>query len=144
MASAFAYSNADCLTVDSLANPLGIVSYRNSCSEYNLDRNISRQRGRCCSSQSRRNMWNYPKHTPLGQYSCTGIFNDVSSGYPNDLSCYRDSRESWYHIKNDFVFDLSRALHEQKHSLSCSIVAGLNFRSTLWRLEIFKHWCCKL
>ncbi len=83
---ALAYTSADCTNVEQLASQ-GIVSYRATCREYNLDRSITRQEvaavalkvGEVCGSIS-----NIP---PSGGYACDNIFTDVSSTYPNDWVC---------------------------------------------------------
>ena len=84
--SAMAYTSTDCTNVEQLASK-GVVSYKNTCREYNLDRTITRQEvaavtlkvGEICGSIS-----NIP---PQGQYMCDNIFSDVSSSYPNDWVC---------------------------------------------------------
>ena len=84
--SAMAYTSTDCTNVEQLAAK-GVVSYKNTCREYNLDRTITRQEvaavtlkvGEICGAIS-----NVP---PQGQYMCDNIFSDVSSSYPNDWIC---------------------------------------------------------
>ncbi len=83
---AFAYSSADCTNVQQLSAQ-GVVSYRASCAEYNLDRTITRQEvaavalkvGEVCGSIA-----NIP---PSGGYTCENMFSDVSASYPNDWVC---------------------------------------------------------
>lgn len=82
----FAYTSTDCTNVEQLASQ-GVVSYRATCREYNLDRTITRQEvaavalkvGEVCGSVS-----NIP---PVGYYRCDNVFSDVSSSYPNDWVC---------------------------------------------------------
>lgn len=84
--SAMAYTSTDCTNVEQLAAK-GVVSYKNTCREYNLDRTITRQEvaavtlkvGEICGAIS-----NIP---PQGQYMCDNVFSDVSSTYPNDWVC---------------------------------------------------------
>ncbi|MCB9806550.1 S-layer homology domain-containing protein [Candidatus Peribacteria bacterium] len=84
--TAMAYTSTDCTNVEQLATQ-GVVSYKNTCREYNLDRTISRQEvaavalkvGEICGA-----IQNVP---PTGQYYCDNIFSDVSSTYPNDWVC---------------------------------------------------------
>jgi hypothetical protein len=84
--SAMAYTSTDCTNVEQLASK-GVVSYKNTCREYNLDRTITRQEvaavtlkvGEICGSIS-----NIP---PQGQYMCDNVFSDVSTTYPNDWVC---------------------------------------------------------
>ncbi len=129
--SAFAYSNADCLVVDSLANR-GIVSYRTSCSEYNLDRNISRQEVAAVALKVAETCGTIQNIPPIGQYSCTGVFNDVTTGYQNDWACRAVETLANRGIisKNDSYF---RPLQSITRAEALSIMldsAGLNFRST--------------
>jgi S-layer homology domain len=84
--SAQAYTSSDCTSVEQLAAK-GVVGYKNTCNEYNLDRTISRQEvaavtlkvGEICGS-----IQNTP---PAGQYVCDNMFSDVSSNYPNEWVC---------------------------------------------------------
>jgi hypothetical protein len=84
--SALAYTSTDCTNVEQLASK-GVVGYKNTCREYNLDRTITRQEvaavtlkvGEVCGSIS-----NIP---PQGGYMCDNIFSDVSASYPNNWVC---------------------------------------------------------
>jgi S-layer homology domain len=83
---AYGYTSADCTNVQQLSAQ-GVVSYRASCAEYNLDRTITRQEvaavalkvGEVCGSIA-----NIP---PSGGYRCDNMFSDVSASYPNDWVC---------------------------------------------------------
>ena len=84
--SALAYTSTDCTNVEQLATK-GVVSYKNTCREYNLDRTITRQEvaavtlrvGEICGA-----IQNIP---PTGQYTCDNLFSDVSATYPNEWVC---------------------------------------------------------
>ena len=137
--SAMAYTSTDCTNVEQLASK-GVVSYKNTCREYNLDRTITRQEvaavtlkvGEICGSIS-----NIP---PQGQYMCDNIFSDVSSSYPNDWVCRAVETLANRGIisKNDSYF---RPLQSITRAEALSIMldsAGLNFRSTSyddWRFS---------
>ena len=131
LSSVFAYSNADCVMVDSLASR-GIVSYRGSCSEYNLDRTISRQEVAAVALEVAEACGTIQNIAPIGQYSCTNVFNDVSNGYPNDWACRAVETLANRGIisQNDSFF---RPLKNITRAEALSIMldsAGLSFRST--------------
>lgn len=84
--SVWAYTANDCSTAQELASQ-GIISSKNNCRDYTLDRTITRQEvaavtlkvGEICGS-----IQNVP---PLGQYTCDNLYSDVSANYPNTWVC---------------------------------------------------------
>ena len=84
--STFAYTSTDCTSAEQLASQ-GVIGYRSTCREYNLDRTITRQEvaavtlkvGEVCGS-----IQNIP---PQGSYRCENVFSDVSTSYPNEWVC---------------------------------------------------------
>ncbi len=83
---AFAYSSADCTNVQQLSAQ-GIVSYRASCAEYNLDRTITRQEVAAVALKVGEVCGSIGNIAPSGGYMCENMFSDVSASYPNDWVC---------------------------------------------------------
>lgn len=84
--SAMAYTSADCNSVTQLATQ-GVVSYRNTCPEYNLDRGITRQEVAAVALKVGEVCGSITNIAPVGNYTCDNVFTDVSSSNPNDWAC---------------------------------------------------------
>jgi len=86
IATSYAYTSTDCSVVNDLANQ-GFISYHANCSDYNLDKFITRQEVAAVALKVAETCGTIQNTPPVGQFYCENMFNDVTNNSPNTWAC---------------------------------------------------------